>query len=886
MAVQRGTRIGPYEVTSQIGAGGMGEVYRARDTRLNRDVALKVLPEAFAADPERLARFTREAQTLAALNDPHIAHIHGLEESQGVRALAMELVDGPTLENRLSGGPLPLSEALTIARQLVKALEAAHEQGIVHRDLKPANIKVRGDGTVKVLDFGLAKVIGDEMRADRSDLSTLTVAGTLVGVVLGTPRYMSPEQARGQAVDKRTDIWAFGCVLYEMLSGRPAFARDTVSDTIAAVLEREPDWQLPAGAGPVRRLLRQCLEKDPKKRLRDIGDAMALVDDETQTVDTRPRSPTRERWLTLIAAGASVALAALVAWTLSRPAAKPAEATRFTVSPPDGQLIAPGDAASGALAVSPDGRQIAFVAGPSADSAMVWIRSLDSLTARPLPGTEGAAQLFWSPDSRSLGFAHASAGGPGKLYTIAVSGGPPHELANTGPGRAAWSPSGVILFLSAGRRLYQIPETGGQPTAVTTLDESRQEVTHNWPVFLPDGRRFIFLAASRTPENNALFLGSLDSPERTHLVDAFSSVEYGSGHLFFQRDGTLMAQPFDEKSGRVAGDAVPLVERIMYNSNSGRVAASVSAAGNLVYRTGPSELSRLTWLDAGGRATGTVGADGFYFDSSLSPDGRWIAVTRADQPSSAGDVWLIDVERGTPTRLTNDRADDNTPVWSPDGKYIAFRSNRKGQFDLYRRASGGAAVDELLFESPDPKTPTGFSPDGKLLLFNRQMGATRTDIWALPMTGDRKPFEVVATDHAEGFASLSPDGKWLVYDADDEGGQVYVQRFPPDGTRTRVSSAGGFSPKWVTDGKRIVYVTFERRFMAVDLTIAGGEIRPAAPRELFRHSTRRETPRLVRDFAVDPAGQRFLVAAPAEEGEGESPLHVVLNWTTVLPQRH
>jgi eukaryotic-like serine/threonine-protein kinase len=429
-------------------------------------------------------------------------------------------------------------------------------------------------------------------------------------------------------------------------------------------------------------------------------------------------------------------------------------------------------------------------------------------------------------------------------------------------------------------------DAGGPSTAVTELDESRQEMLHNWPVFLPDGRRFIFHARSRTAANSALFLGSLDSPARTHLVDAISSAEYGSGHLFFQRDGTLMAQPFDEKAGRIVGDPIPLVERIMYNGNSGRVAASVSA-GTLVYRTGASEVSRLTWLDAAGRATGTVGTEGFYFDTRLSPDGRWIAVTRADRPSAPGDIWLIDVERGASTKLTSDRADDHTAVWSPDGTHIVFASNRRGQFDLYRRASGGAAADELLFESPENKIPTAFSLDGKLLFFDRWMGAgRRNDIWALPMSGGGQPFEVLSTPFIEANASLSPDGRWFLYGSDDEGGQVFVQPYPPKGNRrVRLSTNGGLVPRWTAGGKQVVYLTIDRRFMAVDLAIAGGEIRPSPPRELFRHSIRRETPRLVKDYAVDAAGQRFLVAAPTEEGDGESPLYVMLNWPATLRPR-
>ena len=874
-----GRQLGVYQVLAPIGAGGMGEVYRARDTSLGRDVAIKVLPVTLTTDLDRLERFEREARLLAALNHPNVAHVYGFERGGATPALVMELVEGPTLLDRIAKGPIPFDEALAIARQLAGALDAAHERGIVHRDLKPANIKVRSDGTVKVLDFGLAKAIGGELEAD----VTHAVTSTFAGVVLGTPAYMSPEQARGHPVDKRTDIWAFGCVLLEMLTGRSAFARDTVSDTIAAILERDPDWRLPAAAASVRPLLQRCLEKDARNRLRDIGDAMALMD-ATRAVAASPAPRARERWLTGIAAAAVISAAALAVWLFSRPAAAPPELLRFTVPAPDGQRIAPGDAASGAIAVSPDGRQIAFVAGPTPDQSMVWIRSLDSLTARPLPGTEGAAQLFWSPDGRYLGFAHAGSGGRGKLFKIAVAGGAPHELGDTGAGRAAWSSHGVILFMGPDRRLYTVPENGGQPSRVTELDESRQELLHNWPVFLPDGRRFIFFARSRTAANNALFLGSLDSPNRTHLVDALSSVEYGSGHFLFQRDGTLMAQRFDEKAGRIAGDAVPLIERIMYNGNSGRVAASVSTGGSLVYRRGASELSRLTWLDAGGRATGTVGAEGFYFDTTLSPDGRWIAVTRADLPSAPGDIWLIDVEGGTPTKLTSDRADDNMPVWSPDARHIVFASNRRGQFDLYRRASGGAASDELLFESADDKIPSAFSPDGTLLFFNRRLGPERRgDIWALPMTGGGQPFEVLSTPFIEANASLSPDGRWMLYGSDDEGGQVFVWPYPPKGNRrVRLSTNGGHAPRWIAGGKQVVYVTIDRRFMAVDLTIAGGEIRPSPPRELFRHSIRRETPRLVKDYAVDASGRRFLVAAPTEEGDGESPLYVVLNWPASL----
>ncbi|HEV2985842.1 MAG TPA: protein kinase, partial [Vicinamibacterales bacterium] len=678
MALAAGARLGSYDVVSLLGAGGMGEVYRARDIKLGRDVALKVLPASLAHDPQRLARFEREAHLLAALNHPHIAHIYGFEDSTGVPALVMELVDGDTLADRLARGPMSLDNALEIARQIAEALEAAHEQGIVHRDLKPANIKIRDDGTVKVLDFGLAKAFDHASGSSSADATmspTLSIHATQAGIILGTAAYMSPEQARGKPVDRRADVWGFGCILFEMLSGRRAFPQgETVSDTLAKVLEREPDWQALPRATPlqIRLLLERCLRKDVRRRLHDIADARIEVEElgNAPISTLAPAAgqsgvqPSRRGQYGLVGLVAvlllTTAVLALRPMLTSTTASAP---VRFDVFPPEGAAFVTGT--GGVL--SPDGRKLAFVAS-SGNDRLIWVRPLDSSTAQSLPATDNAGGIFWSADSQYIGFF-----AQGQLRKVAAMGGPPEVLCNLpdlppGGGVGAWNADGVILvgpgpgFGGSGRPLLRVAAAGGEPTPASELDNSRKELTHSFPSFLPDGRHYLFLAAST--QGAAAYVGTLDSKDRHVLRGITSSVMYSpTGHVMFPRGGSLMAQPFDARRLTLSGDAFPVAE-LGGNLNFTVAPYSVSMSGALSYRAGPrvaAPNSQLAWFARTGKQLAPVGPRGEYGTVQLSPDGKNIAFERG------GDIWVLDIQTGVTSRLTTDPARDAYPVWSPDG---------------------------------------------------------------------------------------------------------------------------------------------------------------------------------------------------------------------------
>ena len=899
-----GQHVGPYQITSWIGAGGMGEVYRARDATLGRDVAIKILPRIFASDPDRLARVDREARMLGSLNHPHIGAIYGVEQWEGVPALILELVEGPTLADRLATGQVPLTESLGIARQMAEALEAAHARGIVHRDLKPANIKITPEGIVKVLDFGLAKAVASDAVHDLSQSPTVPVSGTHEGVILGTAPYMSPEQARGQAVDKRTDIWAFGCVVYEMLTGRMAFPGKTASDHIAAILERDPDWAALPVTTPlsIRRLLRRCLEKESARRLPDIAVARLEIDDaagETRgagEVAASVTSRSRDRvWRSATAAAVVVALVAVgfAAWSAMRPSPRAALIT-FTLPPPEGLRYL---AIYGSLSLSPDGRTVAFVAVDAArriaDAATspgaLYVRSLGSQETKKLPGTDGASAPFWSPDGRFVGFIAG-----GNLKKVAVAGGAPVTLAERSTGRSAWSAQGVILFNRTGdlTGLYRIPDTGGEPTRVTELDGYPDEVGQFYPMFLPDGRRFLFVGGHIDRSKRAIYLASLDSKTRTRLIDVYSQPDYAPGFLLYQRGGAVMAHPFDEKQGRLTGDAVVIAEGVDSDNINGRAAFSVSANGALIYRSGPATggTGRLTWFDRSGKTLGTIAENGFYRYPRVSPDGRQVVVTFS-RDGAWMDLWQIDLVRGFPTRSTFHPDDDFNPsVWSPDSQRVVFSSSRtrKGVFDLYQQPAAGAATPELLWASDKCKTASGFSPDGSILLVDQWTNCGETsDIWALPMTGDRKPFPVIATTSIENAAVFSPSGRLIAYVSNKSGVyQVYVQPFPT-GTSVQVSGGNGRSPRWTADGRTVLYSavnetstrTFvaETAFMAVDVTTSGSTVIPGSPRMLFMQ---RHVGGGMNGFAFDPSSQRLLLVVPDQKEF--TPITVLLNWPSLL----
>ena len=892
MLLTPGTRLGPYEIQSALGAGGMGEVYRARDTRLKRDVALKILPESFATDPDRLARFQREAEVLASLNHPNIAAIHGIEEGPAeaghhVRALVMELVEGETLADRIARGPLPLDEALPIARQIAEALEAAHEQGIIHRDLKPANIKVRPDGTVKVLDFGLAKALhGPLPDANVSHSPTLSIAATGAGIVLGTAAYMSPEQARGKTVDRRTDLWAFGCVLFEMLTGAPAFAGEDVTEIIAAVVMKDPPFEtLPSQIPPaIQTLLRRCLRKDRRDRLPDAGAARVEIQDalnpqqapmaaqgqvHVRSAGTRPFVP----WS--IAAVATIA--AIVAGVPYLVRSSPdAAAIRFFVEPPDGLSIdtvgSAGGTAQAPVVISPDGRQVAFVTRNKAGTRQLWVRPLDGLDARLLNGTDGAMSPFWSYDSRFIGFF-----ADGKLKKIDISGGAPFTLADApDPRGGAWNADDVIVFSPGAGPLKKVSAAGGDPTDATTLASG--EVRHNRPFFLPDGRHLFHNVQGGAP---GIYLSSLDSTERKPIALNTDTVPvmFSQGHLLFVRQGTLVAQPFNEASLELTGEAVPVAEEIQITGGPLPFIAILSASdtGVLVYRTGVnSNGSTLQWVDRSGNRLGTLGEEADYGDVALSPDATRVAVSVLDRARNTRDLWIYDIMRGIRTRFTFDAGDERFASWTPDGSHIVFSSNRVGNEDLYRKSSNGAGVEEAVLTAEGTQRPFSWSSDGRYLLYE---SGTPPDIWVLPTFGDRKPFPLLETPFVEAQPRLSPDGKWVAYQSNESGrAEVYVTGFPKAAGKWQVSTSGGSWPAWNGAGTELFYVnTNTSEFLAADVSSEADGFRVRGVQPLFQISARI----LGSSYAATPDGKRFLVNT-IPESVSVAPLTVVVNWAAAL----
>jgi eukaryotic-like serine/threonine-protein kinase len=887
-----GHTIGPYEIISALGVGGMGEVYRARDLKLHRDVAIKVLPDSLSADPDRVARFERESHVLASLNHPNIAHIYGVEETNGIRALVLELVEGPTLADRIAQGALRVDEALQIARQIAEALEAAHDLGIIHRDLKPANVKLRPDGTVKVLDFGLAKAL-EPFSGTRADITAsptiMAPSMTRMGIVLGTVGYMSPEQARGESVDKRADIWAFGVVFYEMLTATPLFARQTVADTVAAVLDFEPDWsRVPAKARP---MLQACLQKHPKRRLRDIADTQLLLDSHTER---EAASGSQRSWIAWSLAAVGLIAAAIFAWAPWRIALPAAEPIRFQVS-------APGDLpASAASAISPNGRYLAFLSSGSDRVMRVWVRDLRSLEDRPLQGTEigqAAPPPFWSPDSRYIAY---DAGGA--LKKIDVSGGLAQTICEVRQAAVggSWNREGVILFGDVTSGIMRVADAGGVPTAITALDSSRNEAAHLTPVFLPDGRHFFYLRVSRrNPEQTGIFLGSLDlRPEEQNsqrLVATTTSPVYARssdgrfGKLLFLRDGNLMAQTFDERRLELSGAPIVVSERV----HSYLDTATVSVADNetLVYKSATQNM-QLTWVDRQGRPTGRVSEPGLYGGINLSPDARRAVIVRVNpQVTSNATLWLLDLASGTSSRFAS-TAGGEAAVWSPDGSRIAFSSSVLGfETAMMQKPTGGNGEEEPLFRpsAEDRMAPTSWSRDGRHILYVIVNPKTSSDLWVLSLDGTPKPAPFLRSDAAESQAQFSPDPqgppRLVAYTSNDSGrDEVQLRTFPDAANRLMVSNGGGHSPRWRKDGKELFYIAANGTVMAVAISDAPFRVGDATP--LFQtprgfstvNATGRRGPA---PWDVAPDGQRFLFVAPVE-ASGTSQFTVVLNWQSGL----
>jgi Tol biopolymer transport system component/predicted Ser/Thr protein kinase len=866
MALSAGTRLGPYEILGLIGEGGMGEVYRATDTMLARDVAIKIIPAAFTQDADRMARFQREAQVLASLNHPNIAAIYGVED----RALVMELVEGPTLADRIAQGPL--DEALPIARQIAEALEYAHERGIIHRDLKPANIKLTPESRVKLLDFGLAKALaGDSISSNPASSPTLTMRATVAGVILGTAAYMPPEQAKGKDVDQRADIWAFGVVLTEMLTGRRMYTGETASEVLAAVIMNEPDLSgLPvATPSPIRRLIRRCLDKDPKRRLQAIGEARIALDnpppDEPATATAVSRL--RPGWVPWAFIGT---LGIALGFLGFRHFTEETRVLKLSVQPPERATVV----SNGVPAVSPDGRRLAFVAVVDGKRSL-WVRDLNSLAARPLAGTEEANDPFWSPDSRFLAFFAG-----GKLKKIGVAGGPVLTLCDAGTIRGgSWSKDDIIVFtptLTGG--LFQVPAAGGSTTAVTALDQTLGENSHRWPWFLPDGRHFLYTARNTDPEKSAVYVAELDSKNRQRVIAASSNTVYAPpGYLLFVRERTLMAQPFDASKHVTTGDPAPIAEQVDYVGIQMQGQFSSSQNGILAYTSGflSGGSTQLTWFDRSGKVAGVVGTPGVLSWPAISPDGKTVALDRADPQTGHYDLWLHDLAQGTASRFTFSAQTNQYPVWSPDGTHIAFLSSRDGGVpNLYQKATSGASQDEALDKSTRTKQPEDWSRDGRYIIEQVNDPKTKVDTWVLPLFGDRKPFPYLQTEFSEQAAKLSPNGQWLAYAADEtKRFEIYVQSFPTPGGKWQVSTNGGILPIWSRDGKELFFIGADGKLMAVDVK-GSAKFEAGVPKPLFDVRLGGS------QFDVSKDG-RFLIPVLTEQVVN-APMTVVVNWTAEL----
>jgi Tol biopolymer transport system component/tRNA A-37 threonylcarbamoyl transferase component Bud32 len=873
-----GNTIGSYRITEEIGAGGMGVVFRAHDSKLGRDVAVKVLSETLLADPERLARFQREAKLLASLNHPGIAGIYGLEESEGRQVIVMELVEGEDLSARLGRGPLSVGDAVRIARQVASALEAAHEGGVVHRDIKPANIKVTPAGAVKVLDFGLAKATeGDAEDVNLSHSPTITSAHrTLAGVILGTAAYMSPEQARGKAVDKRTDVWSFGCVLYECLTGRQAFAGETVTDTLARILERDPDWgALPSGVSPrLRRLLERCLQKDPAKRLRDIGDARIDLDEiASGGPEPVPAEAAPDRRRPLLWIGAGVLLGAVLAAAglgLREQAPPPGPVHRLTMALPDDVRLDQSLRAS--LAMNPDGSGIVY-SGNRKGTEWIFRRDFDSSRPEPIPDTREGSYPFFSPDGKWMGFSSH-----GSVVKVPVAGGTPIPIhAGTAYFGVAWTADGHLIAptgLTSG--LMRIPDSGGEATTLTEPAEG--ELGHWWPSLLPDGDHVVFTCWRTTLSDASVRVLSLDSGEQRTLLEGATTARYApTGHLIYTSGSALMAVPFDPERLEMTGSPVVVVDSVHVESGDGNTLAAFGNDGTLVYLPTVSAPARwLAWVEPGPdpehpRAEAVIEDERDYNQAAVSPDGRYLAL--GIESGTKADIWILDVRRTALTRFTFDGT-NGSPLWTPDGKEITFRSLRNGPYEIFRKAADGSGEERLLYGAPHDLDPVSWSPDGRRLAFEYLHPDRRNDIWILDAGGDgEEPTAAayVATEYDEGSPCFSPDGKWILYDSMASGRrEVYLQASPSGGGREQVSVNGGRFPLWSPDGSAVIYWSETRMYRVPVSFSPGPEIgTPAVVLDADK------LPGRILHHAVAPGGRSVMVL---EKKGAERPFEVVQNW--------
>ena len=873
----------------------MGEVYRARDEKLHREVALKVLPNSFSADKDRLARFEQEAQAASALNHPNILSVYDVGAHDGSPYVVSELLEGQTLRQRIGGTPIAPRKVIEYALQIAHGLAAAHEKGIVHRDLKPDNIFVTNDGRVKILDFGLAKLAQLDGEQAQTDIPTRRV-DTDPGVVMGTVGYMSPEQLKGRAVDQRTDIFSFGAILYEMLSGRRAFSGESAAETMSAILKEDPSELSDTNktvSPALERLVNHCLEKNLEARFhsaRDIAFALEALSGSAavanQATTSQELTATRSRlpqWLPWSLAAIVLLLAGItITWTYlrrQRTDAAPLEAMRFPIALPERALII------GPPIISPDGRHVVFRLNTDDGKELLWKRPLGSFDARPLVGTDGATQPFWSPDSRSVGFFANS-----KLKRIDISGGGPQTVCDAPSNvSGAWGRDGTIVFSrGVASGLYRVSAAGGTPVQLTTVDATRNEIEHTWPYFLPDGRHFLFLARNALTEDSAISVGTIDSKETTRLLQAHSSMAYAPpGYLLFVRESTLMVQGFDANALELKGDAFPVAEQAVRNPIIGRAMFSVSETGVLVFRAGGITNNQLIWFDRSGNQISVVTPPGSYNGPALSPDEKRVAVSRVDlQAGTSSDIWTIDLERGTQLRLTTDPASDVFPSWSPNGDRVAFLSTRNGLTSIYQKSANGAAVEESLVSSAELKQNPTWSPDGQYIIYSQLNAKTNTDVYLLSLSGDRKPEILLQTNFVDAHARFSPNGRWIAYMTNETGQfEVYVESFPRTGGKLPISIGGGSQPQWRADGRELYYYAPDRKLMAVEVNADGPTFKVGVARQLFAI---RVTGGGVDQnfpgngyFASTRDGKRFLIPSLPEAPERQQ-INVIVNWMADL----
>jgi Tol biopolymer transport system component len=901
VSLPSGSKLGPYEIQSALGAGGMGEVYRARDTRLERVVAVKILPAHLSSSEELKARFEREARAVSSLNHPHICQLYDVGSQDGTAFLVMEYLEGESLAERLHKGPLPLKQALEFGAEICEALATAHRAGILHRDLKPGNVMLTAGGA-KLLDFGLAKAAPTLSGVSSSaasgmtpstptmtiaDLSSAPKALTQRGTVVGTFQYMSPEVLQGAEADARSDIFSLGCVLYEMVTGRRAFEGKSQLSVLTGILEHDP---APVSAvqktspAALDYVVKTCLEKNPEERFQSAQDVKLQLrwiaaGGGQKTVATGAQGRPWLWW-----AVAAVAILVAVGSTVSyvRVASRPSAVVRASILPPAGASFVTMVPASGPVTISPDGARVAFTARDEKGKVLLYVRALNGSTPQALPGTDDAMYPFWSADSRDVGFFAL-----GKVKRISASGGPVQELCEASNGRGgAWNKDGVILFTgSAQSGLMRVPASGGKPEPATKVDVAHNENSHRWPKFLPDNRHFLYWARkSLGPGDQALLVGSLDSSEAKLIMTGVTTASYASGYLLFMRDQTLVAQPFDPNKLQLSGEATPIAEHLAVNGATGVPEFSASDTGTLVYQTGEATGAwDLLWYGRDGKAAGTVAQQERYYYPELSRDDSQLAVSLFSGVLGTADVWVLDLKRGTKSRLTFGPGTQLSAVWSVDGKTVYYSSNAKGANQIYSKAADGSGAEQAVLVDPETSdVPYSFSPDGRYLAYTRRVLSDPkgdVDIWAVPMFGDRKPFAVVHTEFGDLSPAVSPAGKWMAYQNNETGrNEVYLTPFPGGGAKWQVSTSGGADARWRGDGKELYFLDPSDSVMAVDVDTSGGAPRLGVPHILFQALG---VQRQVGTYVVSRDGKRFLINSGSTK-QGTEPLTLVTNWTAEL----